>query len=393
MIVVVGLGYIFAALAADGTASLHALLLRYAFVAAGAFAIAPPQVLLPDPAVRVLQLITPSPRALLLRQLRAWGTVVAAFLVPPLALAWEAEGAGRWFVLAEAALVLFGVGLYAFEHYTALGPVSQEWQDGRRGGWYRDRIARDPRASLQIPHGLVPSVLASVRVFGVAVLVILSTAALSNAGYGSAAWLPGLVLLGLAGRKLARRAEHYDHAFYATNALYTEALASGGTRISEREPVAYDAVYWSPPALRPHVWAGLLQLDRRLPLGRLFALGVLGLWVLLLQEAPSAVVAGVLALGLVAKNGAVALLTPVRLAPRAFGLALQSETGWTATRFLVNVRWTLPLALLLGITALFSSAFDLADAARWIGLDLALALLIAWLVTYAAEGRYRRRFV
>src|SRR5690554_191751 len=167
-----GLGYVFAALAAESDASARAVLLRYAFVAAGVFATAPPHVLLPDGAVRLVQLLNLSPRALLIRQLGPWSLVVGAFLAPPVLLA--AELGGAWAALAETGLIVLGIGLYAFAHYTGIGPVSQEWQEGTRGGWYRTLVARDPRASFQVPHGLVPSVLASARVFGLGALAILA---------------------------------------------------------------------------------------------------------------------------------------------------------------------------------------------------------------------------
>src|SRR5690606_34628121 len=104
VVLVGGLGYVFAALAATGEASAREVLLRYAFVAAGVFAIAPPHVLLPDGAVRLVQLLNPSPHGLLLRQLRPWGLVAGAFLVPPALLAVELGGA--WAALAETGLLV-----------------------------------------------------------------------------------------------------------------------------------------------------------------------------------------------------------------------------------------------------------------------------------------------
>ena len=200
------------------------------------------------------------------------------------------------------------------------------------------------------------------------------------------------LLLGYATATLARRVATYDHDFYCTNALYTELLTAGGPRTTQREPVSSEAVYWAPRRYRPHVWASLVQLDRRLPLGRLFALGVIGLWVLFARDATAGVIAGYLLLGLGAKNAAVGVLTAEPLAPRAFDLAQQSPAGWTATRFFVNLRWTLPLALALAVVALFDASFALADVALWVGVDVGLALFTAWLFTYAAEVRYRRRF-
>jgi hypothetical protein len=391
LLLVGGLAYLFAALAAGVEQSLREVLLRYAFVAAGVFAIAPPHLLLPDRSVRWLQLLNPSPRALLRRQGRVWGFVVAAFLVPPVVLA--VDIGGSWALpLIEVVLVVLGVGLYAFDHYTAIGPVSQAWQEGRKGERYRKLVARDERADMQIPHGLVPTVLASARIFAIAAATILATALVVSFAGEALGLIPPLALLGYSASKLARRVPQYDHDFYCTNALYTELLMRGGPREAQREPVAYDAVYWTPRALRPHVWAGLRQLDRRLPLGRLFALGVLGLWALFIRDASAGVVAGYLLLALGAKNGAVALLAAEPLAPRAFDLALQRPAGWTATRFFVNLRWTLPLALALTLVALFDADFALADVALWVGIDLALALVTAWLATYAAEVRYRRHF-
>ncbi len=93
VLLVGGLGYLFAAFAVEGSGSLREVLLRYAFVVAGIFAVAPPHVLLPDAAAAFLQMLNPSPRALLLRQGKPWGFIVAAFLVPPVLLAVEMGGA------------------------------------------------------------------------------------------------------------------------------------------------------------------------------------------------------------------------------------------------------------------------------------------------------------
>jgi hypothetical protein len=391
VLLVGGLAYLFAALAVDGTAPLRDVLLRYAFVAAGVFAVAPPHLLLPDRAVGWLQLLNPSPRALVGRQGRPWAFTVAAFLVPPVVLAVEVGGAWAQ-PLAEVALLVLGVGVYAFEHYTAIGPASQAWQEGRAGGWYRRLVAKDERADMHIPHGLVPTVLASARIFALGAATILATALLASYGPDALALAPPAALLGVATLRLARRLPRYDHDFYCTNALYAELMTSGGPRETQREPVRYDAVYWAPRSLRPHVWAGLRQLDRRLPLGRLFALGVIGLWALFVRDASPAAVAGYLGLGLLAKNAAVGLLTSEPLAPCAFNLALQPPAAWTATRLFVNLRWTLPLALALALVALFDADFGLADVAAWVGVDLVFALVTAWLATYAAEVRHRRRF-
>ena len=177
-------------------------------------------------------------------------------------------------------------------HYTSIGASSQAWQEGRAGGWYHRIREVAPQIWLNVPLGLIPSVLASARVFAVGAGVTLATAALANAGLAGFGWVPPTALLVLAAVRLVHRVPRWDQDFYQTNALYAEVLASGGPRTAEREPVPFASVYWAPAALRPHVWASLVQLDRRLPLGRLFALGVLVVWVMLLRDTPALILAG-----------------------------------------------------------------------------------------------------
>lgn len=381
VLLVGGLGALFGLLAAEARPGLA--LLRYAFVAAGVFAVAPPHVLLPDRRLGLLPLLNPPPGALLARQGRAWGFVVGAFLVPPVLIAVQ-HGAPAS-VLATSLLAVAAVGLDAFGHYAAIGPASQAWQEGRRGSAYRELVQREPRASLQVPPGLVPSVLASARVFAVGAAALLVAAALGPWG-----WLAPAALLAWAAARLARQAPRFDHLFYSTNALYAELLRASGAR-EGREPVRAEAVYWAPRALRPHVWAGLVQLDRRLPLGRLVALAVLVLWGLRAQGASAGAVGAYLAVVLLLKNGAVGLLASEALAPPAFQLALQRPAGWALTRAFVSLRWTLPLALALLALVIFDPAFSLAQALLWVGMDVLAAFLLAALVTNAAEARYRRR--
>ncbi|MDX1531756.1 MAG: hypothetical protein R3362_09540, partial [Rhodothermales bacterium] len=342
VLLVGGLAYLLLVPAAAGATSVRTVLLRYALLAAGALAVAPPHVLFPDRKLALVQLLNLPPRALLRRQLGRWGAVAAAFLIPPVALAVQAPAAALVVrPLVEVGLVLLGVGAYAVGHYTGIGPVSLAWAAGRRGGWYHRMQTVAPQVRLAVPLGLIPSVLAAARVFAVGAAAVLATTALGPAW----AWAPGAALLAWSMFRLARRSSHYDAAFYSTNALYDETLRGAGGRSSEREPIRHDAVYWAPRPLRPHVWAALVQLDRRLPLGRPVALGVVLLWVLFIQGVSAGVIGAYLLLVLAMKNAAVLKLTQEPLAPRAFGLWVEGVGGWTLTRFFANLRWTLPLAL------------------------------------------------
>jgi hypothetical protein len=375
-----------AAVMADAPTAREALL-RYAFAAVAVLAVAPVHVLLPDPAVPWLQRLNPPPHRLLRRALGRWAGVIAATLVPVVGLAvYRGGGAAA----LEAILVILGLGALAFERTMTLGPVSQAWQEGTRGELYRRLISRDPRASLQVPHGMVPGTLSSAVLFATGAGAILATV-MAAAASSALAWLPGALLAGWGAVRLARLAPAFDRAFYHTSGLYEELLRGGGARAG-RPVLGYDAVYWVPRRWRPHAWAGLVQLDRRLPLGRLVALGALGLWGGLAWGASAATLAGYVAVGLLARNATILLHAAPDLSPVARHLAFQSVAGWAATRFWINARWALATAGALGVAALFSARIGWGHVAAGVGLDLLLAALTALAATYTAEHRLRRRY-
>ncbi|MFQ5572438.1 MAG: hypothetical protein ACE5G0_22415 [Rhodothermales bacterium] len=391
--------YVCVLLGRDADPGTRILWLRYwTFTATAVFAVAVPHVLLPDPAVPLLQRLNRPPRRLLVHQARAWGRVVLVFAVPGLVLAFFDPGgfgedlAAKSLHGAANLLVVLGAGCYSFGRYVQIGPVSQAWQEGTRGRAWR-YVAAHSTVPLGLPNGLVPAVTATGQVFGTGVLCLLVAIYAGAKGPPALALLPGLLLLGGSVGRLLYRTATYDRAFYATNAFYSEIFRRAGrVRVSDREPIPYHAVYWVPRRWKPSVWAGLRQLDRKLPLGRFIALGHGLLWILFFQQASMQAVGVYLLLFMVAKNGGAFLLTTRSFAPFPFQHTLQSPPLWIATRFLVNVRWTLPFLLSLLLVALFDADFSYAEALRWTGLDVILAGLTAWIVTYGTEFRYRKRF-
>jgi hypothetical protein len=364
-------------------------LLRYAIAALIVLSVAPSHALLPDPAVSWLQRLNRPPAGLLGRALGRWAGVVLAVLAP-------AAGVAAWVGNPLAAtvplLLLAGVALYAFQDTMAIGPISQDWQEGRRGRFYRELVARDPRASFQVPHGMVPAMLASLRIFVVGFVAIVATVVALAVGGAPAGWMPAAALLAWSGWKLARLAPDFDRAYYHTSGLYAELLHTPIGKLGARPDLPFDAVYWVPPRWRPHAWGALLQLDRRLPMGKLMALAVAGLWALMAFGVASAGITAYLLAAILAKNAAVLRHASPDIAPPAFHLARQSVANWAITRFWMNVRWTVPLALGLGAVAFVSVRMAWGEVILWTAVDLLFALVFSLVATYAAEHRYSRRF-
>ncbi len=371
-------------------------LLRYwTLLAAGVYAVAVPHVLLPAAGVPMLHRLNRSPRGLLWHQLRAWGVVVAAFAAPGLVLAFYDQGrfgddlAIKSLHLAANLLVVLGVGLYSFGRYVNIGPASQAWQEGKKGRSYRSLKEHSTGGVFAVPDGLVPAITATARVFGVGLLAL---AASAYASIGLA-WAPGLLLLGWSAVVLWRLLPVYDRAFYATNAFYSEIFRrTGGVHVTDREPIPFRAVYWAPPRWKPSVWAALLQLDRKLPLGRFLVPWAIGLALLFIEDAAADMVAVYLVLFMAFKNGVSYLLVTRPFAPFPFRVMRQRPADWVATRFFVNLRWTLPLLIGLLIIAVLDPALTAVEALGWTALDVAFALLTAWIFTYGTEFQDRKRF-
>lgn len=388
--------YVCLLVAGSADLAMRRSLLRYwILLSAAVFAVAAPHVLLPDPAAGFRQLLNPSPPALLRRQLRRWSRVVAVFALPCLFLAGYAPGrftenlGQRGLFLLEALSVVIGLGGYSFALYLSIGSRSQAWQEGTAGGWYR-ALTHDSPVGFAVPDGLVPALLVTQRIFAVGILFAVAGTYADRLAAGTG-WLPGLLLLGWVGVRLMRLRTSFDRHFYCTNAFYGELFSSGGVRAGEPRPLPYAGVYWSPRRWRPHVWAGLQQLDRRLPLGRFLVLGYLLLWIFFFQQASPNVITAYLFLLITAKNGSVFALTTEALSAPSFHLWLQEPSHWAVARFFVNLRWTLLFVFTLATVAVFDAQFSWGSVLLWTVVDMALAGLTAALATYLEEGTYRTR--
>ena len=390
MVVVSGAAVLLA-VGAD-VASRAAGLRLWALAGAGLFAMAPPNVLLPDPNAPLLQLLNWSPTRLLRYQLGRLGPLIFLVALPAVLLAYVDPGgmlqhlSAKTAALGQALLLVVGAAGDSFVHFATLGPRSQAWQEGEAGEWY-SRAVEERGQGVSLPRGLVPALFATTRCFVVALVAVIVSAAGAQGGLALAAWGPGLVLLGWAGVRLWRERTAYDRHFYHTTAFYDEVLGGGTLQAKGRDPIPYDALYWVPTRWRPATWASLRQLDRRLRLGRLVALAHAGLWLLCLQGTPPAFVSGYLVVVIAAQVAACGLLTTAAAGPLSFQRTLQSTLDWIGTRTFVNLRWLAPHAGSLTLVALFGDTYGASWVLTWTAVHAALSIGAALAATLAHEGR------
>lgn len=384
-----------ALLAAGADPTTRAAGLRlWAIVGAGVFAVAPPNVLFPDPNVSMVQRLNWSPARLLRYQGRRLGPLVLLVAVPALLIAYGDPGGPlrrlglKTAALGQVLLLLVGTALDSFVHFATLGARSQAWQEGRAGQWYA-RTVEEQGKGVSLPRGLVPALFATTRCFTVAIGAVVATAAAAQVGTGLLAWIPGTLLLGWAGARLWRRHPTYDRHFYHTTAFYAEVLGGGTVAATDREPVPYDALYWVPKRWRPATWASVRQLDRRLPLGRLVAVAHLGLWLFCIRGVDPIFVTTYLLVVMIGQVAACAVLGTPSAAPPPFQISVQSVADWIGTRTFVNLRWFGPHVGSLGLVALFGNTYGLQWVMAWAAVHLVLSVAAAGVVTLATEGTAR----
>lgn len=372
----------------------RARLVRYVgILIAAALAIGAPHLLYPDPHARRLQLSNPVPSRLLRHQLGRWAPVLVVLSVPAVVLALGGDGplSLRASLAAEGALAAVGIGLYVLARVARLGPRSVAWERGEAGEGYRRLRERGQEVStaplLAVPDALVPGLLLTAEVLAVGSGVAIAGQASGLSGWGLAG---AGALVVLAAGLLTRQRAGFDRAFWTTNGVWSDAFRSAGGPGGGREPLGYTAVYWAPRAIRPAVWAGLVSLDRRLPLGRIAWVG-LGLVVAVYAVgAPLGAWAAGLLLWVVVVNGAVALTATDALVPAVLAHRLHGVAGWTLARFLMNVRWLPPLAVTLAGLAWLTDGVDGGDVGGWLAVDLTVAALSALIVTLVARTHSRR---
>ena len=379
-----------AATAADGLdAEGRGTLVRYlGILISAALGIGVPHLLYPDPAVGRLQLANPGPGRLLRRQVERVAPVLAVLSLPALAIGLGgtyAVGAG-WAVALEGVVAVWAVGLYALGRSAPLGLRIRAWGRGEESG--RRRVLTWAATGARAPEAdafTAPSILATAEVFLVgSALAVLGQVV--GAGWGLAG--PAAVL-GLSGLVLGRGVGAYDRAFWTTNGVLTDAFRTTATGDGERGAVGYDAVYWAPSRLRPAVWAGLVSLDRRLPLGRLALGGLALVAAVAFAGVPDGVFGAAVVLWTVGVNAAVALTARPALVPPALAYRLHGGAGWAAARVLMNVRW---LPLLVAVLALLAwlTGVKAGDIATWSVVYVVVAVVSAVAVTVIERFAFRR---
>lgn len=385
---------------ADGaTLEQRVVYIRYTcFVFAGVLAFLIPHLLYPENRLSWIQQLNPPKSYLFAAQMLKLLGLPLVFTLMILILGFYDPAAPLDHIEQKSAFVvqgvlfLFGLTLYGAFRFFIIGRRSQQWQEGIRGAGLMDGMKQVGQAPAT-PPGMFPSFGATVAISGGGMMLVVAQAWLTAYEPAFLAWLPYILLVLWAAHKIYSERGVMDQHFYQTQAFYSELFINPGAHGAEqREPVSFDAVYWVPKVWRAPVWAGVLQLDRRLPFGRIMVLMVLFLWFLFYTGMNPEIIIAWLLVMITGKNALIYLLTAENIGPLPFQLTLHSPAQWMRARFFINLRWTLPLFLGLFFPVWISTQYDWSFLLTWMLVDLFAAALSAWLVTGLHEMKFKKQY-
>ncbi|MEX0769240.1 MAG: hypothetical protein WD035_00805 [Balneolaceae bacterium] len=328
-------------------------------------------------------------RLYIIRHRMIWG--VPAFLILVIAFGGHTvelfnEFADRFLLFLYGLLFLSGIYTYAASIYLKVGPDSQKWNEGNKGMKTRQRFAEYGKYPLD--PGSVPSMIASVKITVIGMMaVVLGATMYGWAGFAGELSVAFFIFL-FGGYSILKPAEQTDRYFYHTHSFFSEFFGTGPGHSSEREPLQVRQLWWVPLRWKTHSWALMLELDRRIPAGRILALGHLFVWVLAYQRPDERVLLMIWALFAVFHHSLLIFTSDESLAPRWWLRYLDRSIHWSLSRFWVQVRWILPLALSMAVMKGVFGVFAWMHVGWVLILYLTAGILAAMLTTFNQERRW-----
>ncbi len=391
--------YMISTVAISADVSTRMVAIRYFnFLLCGLFAFAIPHILFPDQRRSLAQMFNLDEKSLLNLSLRPFISwlffILAAFLI----LAFLDTGRfsedldRKLFAMLYGVVFAVGIGLLSLVRYLSIGPLSQEWQEGDKGRKLNEKL-NQTGFSTGVPSGSWPTLITTTSVTAGGMLTVVAGAWL--AGVSGIFWVeivPAGLSLVLGLSRIASIRKGFDQVYYQTNAFFQELFKNPKAVQEGREPVHYDALYWIPRRWRAATWFSLLQLDRKIPAGRLLIVAHLILWVIFYSGIPMVFVNAFILLIITGKSLIPYLLTKPAFSPGVFQMKILPPADWILVRFFANLRWVLLLILSLWIVSLFTERMDWQAIYFWMITDVVISFVSGLIFTLIHEFKFKHKY-
>lgn len=252
-----------------------------------------------------------------------------------------------YFIMAS--MFTSGLLLFSVIRYLKSGIDSQFWKESEKGRELRKNMA--DYFKFPLDPGSVPSLINTILI----ALIGMLTLVVSSILYGLTGPLgelsTGLILFAIGAGTVISVSVELERYYYSSNAFFREffgATLSGKEDIAERTT---DQLWWVPENLKVHVWQFLLQIDRKIPAGRVVGAGHALLWFIAYQKPEEEFITSMWILFGVSHHLFTLMTLNNEMAPKwlLIWIGKGSKNLWLWSRFWLQIRWILPLLLSMNI--------------------------------------------
>jgi len=251
---------------------------------------------------------------------------------------------------ATGTLFFSGLMGISISRYAQSGEKSRFWKESERGRNLRANMGE--YLKYPIDPGSIPSFVNTVIVGGLGMIGVSAGAALYGV-YGPVfESAPALIFVVLAVILMIRLQSDAVRNFYSTNAFFNEFFGETIAGKEAESRIQVDQLWWVPGSIKSHVWAILLQLDRKFPAGRVLFVGHLLIWLLSYQRPAEQTMISAWLLFALFHHAIIFISLSDEYAPTWFRRWIGSGMQWTLIRIWIQLRWVLILGVSIWINSL-----------------------------------------
>jgi len=249
--------------------------------------------------------------------------------------------------LLSTYFIFTGLILISITRYVKSGLDSQFWKESDKGRDLRKKMA--DYFKYPIDPGSIPSLINTVFIATLGAIVVVISAMIAQSLSVMGVVLFSFIFFGLAVGFVNKHTDSLLKNYYASNAFFLEFFGSNlkGEDVTSKHEVGH--LWWVPLQLKAHVWQFLIQIDRKLPAGRVVFTGHLFIWFLAYQKPDPEFITVVWILFALLHHLFTVLTFQVEMSPGWLHRWLASKWVWLISRFWMQLRWLVPLLLSMNL--------------------------------------------
>ncbi|MCC5940211.1 MAG: hypothetical protein JJU37_01610 [Balneolaceae bacterium] len=242
-----------------------------------------------------------------------------------------------------ASTLFAAIIIFAIARNVKSGPDSQFWKESEKGKKMRQDAANYFKYPLD--PGSIPSLINTILIvlFGAVPILIGTVLAGIYPAISEAILMTFLLLVAI--RSFRAQKEHVVSNYYSTNAFFREFFGSNMKGEEESEKRVVEQLWWTPAPIRMHVWQFLVQLDRKIPAGRVAFAGHILILFLAYQRPDAGFLLVTWILFALLHHLFMVMTFQKEMAPGWLHRWISSPATWFAVRFWMQLRWVLPLLI------------------------------------------------